>query len=219
MEIKMRSTAEKQIVVETIVDEFVNKGLMFTAFDVTKEARKRNIDDNHYNLKNYIHKMFQELSTRGYSRSLFVFPNNTSAWVYHPSSKDYIEYDPNAIHQEENISTAQSNMQFVTNFQKKTVDYEHRFVDNNNRLLISRKFIKQLNANPGDKIYISQEKNLSLILSLDYNYSYPICHYSVNADGRVRIGYKILKSANIHNCSTGYEISFDNNKILIFKKH
>jgi|TARA_Y100000310_G_scaffold36199_1_gene34099 hypothetical protein len=93
-------TAQNEIIVHEIVDEFVVEGRMFTAWDVTQEARKRGADEYHNQLKSAVHARWgddngrwDDLQSNSYGRATVQIPGvAVSPWVYHPVGTDADDY-------------------------------------------------------------------------------------------------------------------------------
>lgn len=75
-------------VLKSIVDDFVDHFVMFTAFDVTKAAISKGVVAKHYELKNDIHKL---ASNTNYVRTAIDI-NGNEAFLYHPSGADISVY-------------------------------------------------------------------------------------------------------------------------------
>jgi hypothetical protein len=93
-------TAQNEIIVHEIVDEFVVEGRMFTAWDVTQEARNRGADEYHNQLKSAVHARWgddngrwDDLQSNSYGRATVQIPGvAVSPWVYHPVGTDADDY-------------------------------------------------------------------------------------------------------------------------------
>lgn len=76
--------------IENVVNDFVNNGNMFTAWDVTLAVRKTvKARVQHYEVKREVHQMFDNGDMIGYNRELANLPNvNPQPWIYYPPSAD-----------------------------------------------------------------------------------------------------------------------------------
>ena len=76
--------------IENVVNDFVNGGNMFTAWDVTVAVRKvAKAKVQHYEVKREVHQMFDNGNMVGYNRELANLPNvNPQPWIYYPPSAD-----------------------------------------------------------------------------------------------------------------------------------
>lgn len=75
-------------VLESVVNDFVDHFVMFTAFDVTKAAVSKGVVAKHYELKNDIHKL---ASNTNYTRTAIDI-NGNEAFLYHPVGADISVY-------------------------------------------------------------------------------------------------------------------------------
>jgi hypothetical protein len=85
-----------EYIVEEVIQEKVRAGEMFTAYDVTCEARRRGATDRHRAIRQFVH----DLHARGrmgpdYARSLIHIPDiGATPWLYHCYWDDPAEYRP-----------------------------------------------------------------------------------------------------------------------------
>ena len=75
---------------ENVVNDFVNNGTMFTAWDVTLAVRKTvKAKVQHYEVKREVHQMFDNGNMVGYNRELANLPNvDPQPWIYYPPTAD-----------------------------------------------------------------------------------------------------------------------------------
>jgi hypothetical protein len=71
--------------IEEICDEWTREGRLFTAYDVSREARQRGTWERHRHMKNAVHSLHQSGGLgRRYTRTLVRIPGApASAWLYH----------------------------------------------------------------------------------------------------------------------------------------
>ncbi len=79
-----------------IITEWTNEGRVFTAFEVSLEAKKRNVEERHRNMRDRIHEIIHLVAGPGssYSRTLMDVGAPEQAWVYHPLRANPYEYEP-----------------------------------------------------------------------------------------------------------------------------
>lgn len=84
-------------VVKQILQEKTQAGEMFTAFDVTQEARKRSVKARHNTIRDVVHACHQggELGA-AYNRTSINLTNGQTAFLYHRFDADPYSY-PNAV--------------------------------------------------------------------------------------------------------------------------
>ncbi|MFN4261528.1 MAG: hypothetical protein ACK4RK_19770 [Gemmataceae bacterium] len=91
----MADRATRQLV-EQILREKTTNGELFTAFDVTQEARRRGLTQRHSVVRDLVHDFFTHSVTNiPYTRTLMTIPGAAAqAWVYHPRGTDPNNYQP-----------------------------------------------------------------------------------------------------------------------------
>ena len=81
--------------IESIVLEWTDKEKMFTAFDVTKEAKSQGIQENHHALKTVVHKMFLNNEMPDYTRQLIEIDGDSAKpFLYFPVNSNPDDYSP-----------------------------------------------------------------------------------------------------------------------------
>jgi len=222
-------TSANALLISEVIDEMVNAGKCFTAYDVTKEAKTRGANENHYHMKGSVHSRYSDLQNLGYDRSLVQSPTGNT-FLYHPTGADIqAEIDringnasastvlpsPNAP-QSSNVATLSSNTTTVTTAKTK----KNQPVDAEGRLPIYAPFISALGLKTGDMVAVySQDGVLTdTYLSVEkYDASAtstPVATYTVNLDGRIRIGEEIL-STFLPSSNGVYVVSIEKNEIQV----
>jgi hypothetical protein len=82
--------------IQDLCGENVARGDMFTAFDLSLEAKRRGISERHRHMKHAVHDYF-DIGAMGpeYTRTLIAIPGaNAPAWLYHRWEDDIQEYQP-----------------------------------------------------------------------------------------------------------------------------
>src|SRR5882672_3198958 len=87
------STQER---INEVVQEWIRAGKMFTAFEVSLEAKKRGAEERHRNMREYEHETIFRLGIeRGdYTRTLMDVGAPEQAWVYHTLAGNPYDYVP-----------------------------------------------------------------------------------------------------------------------------
>lgn len=84
--------------VSEVIDNFVTNNRMFTAYDVTMEARKLNYFAKHDEANAIVKEMFSETKFgNNYQRSIITLENDTQPYVYHPENSDPLNYPTSKI--------------------------------------------------------------------------------------------------------------------------
>ncbi len=81
------------IAVKDVIADKVSQNQMFTAFDITKELRKKGQQVSHYNIKRIVHTIYNNGDMQGYDRSLVNIAGvPLQPFLYHPMSADPAVY-------------------------------------------------------------------------------------------------------------------------------
>lgn len=84
--------------VSEVIDNFVANNRMFTAYDVTMEARKLNYFAKHDEANAIVKEMFSETKFgNNYERSIITLENDTQPYVYHPENSNPLNYPSSKI--------------------------------------------------------------------------------------------------------------------------
>ena len=88
--------AALQTVIEAVVNDKVQAGEMFTAYDVTKEVRNRGHRERHNNMKQVVHDYYgRGLMGSDYTRTLIPIQGApVPAFLYHRYTDDPTSYNP-----------------------------------------------------------------------------------------------------------------------------
>lgn len=88
----MADAATEQLVT-AIVQDRVQSGIMFTAYDVTVEARRRGGNVRHNDVRDLVHELFENGRMGAtYNRSLIDVGAPTKPWLYHHFNDDPVNY-------------------------------------------------------------------------------------------------------------------------------
>lgn len=192
--------AANAVIVRDIVYTLVDQHKMFTAWDVTKEAKARGADEQHRHLKHAVHEMFSngEMQSNGYTRSLAQNMNvSPQPWIYHSVTDDPNAYADQIL----DGSTAPVDGVATTPVSSNSDDEDEdaasitRMIDKDGRLCIPKPFLVSLKLAPGSMVDVFVNFNYANIEVCPHDASLlPDATYSVNKDGRVRISKKVLSS-------------------------
>jgi hypothetical protein len=190
--------------VDEVLERLVINDNMFTAFDVTSIVRRelgKGVNVYHQIVKNHIESKFKNNDISNYSRSIIsICPN--SCWLYHPYNGDINSYD----HEWSDIMGVSS-----VNQLNKTNKNEKLFVGKDNRLNIPVEIVKKANMLPSTVVGVF-DKDGNIIITKDI-LSNPCTPLIVNADGRIRIGGKILQK--ISKVLDQFSVKLDNGNIIV----
>jgi len=181
-------TATNKKIVEEIVYEFVKAGRMFTAFDVTREAKARGADESHTHMKGSVHAMQDYMEDHGYERTLIDVGMQVKPWLYYPELMDPDDYvssvqvqAPNAV-----SATVAPPVKSVSGQKLRTAT-----PDKEGRVCVGGDVLRKASILPGDKVGIRVTAN-EAIIEADPRSNTDIV-LQVHADGRVRINPTTLK--------------------------
>jgi hypothetical protein len=211
-----------------VIGELISKNLPFSAFDVTKILRKRNIDVYHSQIKKEVSDYYASgLISYNYYRELNTLVNGRTTWVYYPDTFDPNNYDEDSLPDALDISTVKASYTIdggittVTQLPNpvpiivKTTSNDY-CVDGRGRLCIPAYMIRLINKTPGEKIYVKQSNGKVHIGNVDYidvgTISFP---YLVDKSNNVRISKYVLEYFGFD--STIYKLTIDGD-ILIEEK-
>lgn len=155
-----------QSIIEKTLEFLVNKGVMFTAFDVTKAVRKLGENVLHKDVKTFIVTSEQTI-LKNYNKTLTNIGNlvfgdptvNVKANIYHPVNSDINSYNPldlsdtNTINNKSN-SDSKSNLKF----------------DKRKRFQVNSSILNKAGIVPFEKLsYSYSEPNCLIIKEFDHN--------------------------------------------------
>lgn len=193
--------------IETIVQDWIAQGRAFTAYEVSREARSRGIQERHANLRNHVHgcSVLQDAVNFGsYQRDNVPVGSGLSAILFHPDNYDISQYQPldrNDGTTATVTKTAPVAVQPVAQPASPTVsvfDVDEFELDFRNRLLIRKGFVTSINANPGDLVGVFVENNMAVIRKHDpLSGGLPTAQMRVERDGEVRVSKTSLEAAGL----------------------
>jgi hypothetical protein len=185
--------ADNAVIMQEVVEEFVQDERAFTAFDATQEGMQRGTTERHRSLKGQVHANMQSgLSDGSYERSLIPTPTG-DAWLYHPAG-----YDVQKHAQRLQIDAAQSAGRMSRNSTaypktgKSDGEQKQRQIDNDGRLNIPVDFLVSIGCRAGATIQVGSV-NDEMVLSKKLGDD-AVADYVVNGDGRVRVGQSVLEN-------------------------
>jgi len=197
--------------VKAIVEDWVESGQMFTAYDVTKVLRTEvgtSVHINHFDVRKIVNDMWFDtwndykpsvFNDSNYNRTLADLPKAV-AWVYHHSLADYMDYDPNAVKKPDSIPTFLNPIQDDND----TDDTDNNTVadvfigpDKRGRICVPKKALNMIHAKPGDKVLVTPGNDCVLIKDAAYGTKCPGDTYIVDKSNNVRIRPYMFKKANM----------------------
>jgi hypothetical protein len=196
-----------QQLVEQIVQEKCQAGRMFTAFDVSVEARQRGTRERHRDMKEVVHRCFdQGAMGPAYQRILIRIAGVPArAWLYHHSQDDPSTYQ--ALDRSKFRATAKRSRHGRGSYH----------VDKRARICVPVQFLRQAGVKPGEEVLAlasRQDRRLLLSKTRPSDQVYQVvAAYRVDRDGNVRIVQATLKKASLG--GDAYDIDGDADKVFL----
>ena len=178
--------ASNAVIIEDVVNSLTDEDKAFTAFDATQEGMQRGTTERHKHLKGQVHANMQSRLADGtYERSLIPTPSG-DAWLYHPDGYDVQNY----------IDSMKSPVQNIGRQPRDAVDaadasQKYQQKDKDGRLPIYANMLKAIGCGPFTIIQVGSI-NDEMVIAEDLGNDAEQT-YKVNADGRIRIGPRMLE--------------------------
>src|SRR5262249_57417937 len=81
--------------IDDIVQDWVNEGRMFTAFEVSLAVKEQGVRERHRNMRDQVHEViFRIGGPKGYSRTLMDVGAPEQAWGYNQKTRSPYRYRP-----------------------------------------------------------------------------------------------------------------------------
>jgi hypothetical protein len=81
--------------IHEVVQEWIQRGKMFTAFEVSLAVKERGVRERHRNMRDTVHEViFEHGGPASYTRTLMDVGAPEQAWVYHPMDGNPYAYRP-----------------------------------------------------------------------------------------------------------------------------
>jgi hypothetical protein len=184
-----------QQLMEQVVRQKLRAGEMFTAFDISMEAKRRGSTERHRHMKHVVHQFFARGDMgNDYTRTLVAIPGAPAkAWLYHPDSANLKDYPP--LH-------------------KKTRGGTHGYpVDRRSRLCVPVQWLRRAGFRPGDAAFVTMDsRSGSLVVSRSCRRK-PLRAYRVDRNGNVRIAQTTLRRASL--AGQAFDIAGDKSKVTL----
>lgn len=207
----------QNIAVKTVVDDFVSKGFMFTAFDVTKLLRAGGQSVRHSDVNDAVKQMYRDGEMNGYLRDTKDVGAPVAPFVYYHQNADlsnyvtdWLENNPNqdgmkndgdnddgsgAGISQPTPSTygATSIPSITTSSISSSLPKGAKNTDREGRLYINPVIVQQAGFRAKQKVDVTYDIDRIIVARLDGTKvsSHVV---SVNSDGRIRICPTILRN-------------------------
>lgn len=184
--------------VEVEVENLLESGNMFTAYDVTKSVRKTtksNVD--HYDVQKYVHQYMDEIMDGwDYTRSNHTFLKNgmpTTVILYHNVNElNLNNYNPNAVSgPKKKVPLTPKSVKTVNTVPATKGSVVRKVMSG--RLTIPTFMIDKLGMEAGDTAFISKSTQQGLLLVTKVAWKHPVvAKLMVDSKGNIRISRRIL---------------------------
>ena len=219
----------QNIQVKTVVDEFVSKGFMFTAFDVTNLLRSNGSQVFHSEVNKAVQEMFRHGEMTDYEKDIVDVGAPVSPFVYYHRNSDVSNYQSDWIDNNPdqngmlNDSTKDNGISQPTpssygvnptpitptpnvtvKTTKASIPKGAYNVDKDGRLNIPPTLVNSLGVEPWDFVGVMTDSKKLVIATETLANSISSGYYKkymVNKDGRIRINCSILKTISGHSYS------------------
>lgn len=219
----MTVDASVRRMIGNVVQDFINEGKMFTAFEVSLGVKERGVQERHRNMRDTVHEIiFEYGDPAGYTRTLRDVGAPESAWVYHLPSDNPYRYVPlprNDGPQPSTVSSAptedfdDSDEPFVIpvgirnpiklqtrNIAASMVPDGAYGTDQRGRLCIPVNLLVRLGVTAGQSVDVTCDPENGKVLlrrSSGQSTQDPDASYTAEPDGNVRITQGTLEKADI----------------------
>jgi hypothetical protein len=206
----MCNTVTLQII-EDVIREKVDRGEMFTAFEISLQAQQRGVTERHRHLKQTIHQYFEggHMGTV-YTRTLIRIPGAPqAAWLYHRTVDDPAVYRPL---DRTRMQPARSGARQQAH--RTTAGYG---VDRRARVCVPVQLLRCAGLRPGDEAVVlvdPRTHTLALRKTCPSSArSRKLTSYRVDRYGNVRIAQRVLQRARLggHN----YDIDGNDKRVVV----
>jgi len=194
--------------INNIVAEWIADGRMFTAFEVSLEAKERGADERHRNMKDAIHQALSRFgSTRGYTRTLMDVGANNEAWVYHEGDADPSDYRP--LSRGNDSRGGNANRTSVSSHRPSAASSatSNDAADSSGRLKISADKLSQIGIGCEDEAIVKcDDINAEIRITRPtlFDDSPPDAHYQTDKQGDLHLPSSVMQRAGL-----GHASSFD----------
>lgn len=191
-------------VINEIIEQWLDQGRAFTAYEVTLEARKQGEKGRHKDLKESIHSdssLKDAVEFGDYVKTNVDVGASSKAILYHPDTYDPTSYQPLNSAPSQSTPSIPQEVKFPSN-PEYCLDYR-------NRLFIPKSYLAQI-AVPGENVSIFSEGS-KVLVKKHQPVDSPLTTLKVEKDGEIRISQSTLISAGL----TGNKFNlFVNNNVL-----
>jgi bifunctional DNA-binding transcriptional regulator/antitoxin component of YhaV-PrlF toxin-antitoxin module len=205
-------TFANQQIIEKIICEKVDRREMFTALDVTLEAKRRGGSERHRHLKHAVHQFFAGGGLGAdYNRTLIAIPGAPCpAWLYYPNGMGPGTFRP--------LDRSLMNVGHNGTRRAGGGPGDGYWVDKRARICVPVRFLRRVGLQPGDEAVVVADRRKSRLALTKTAPSTKrgkvLARYRVDRHGNVRIAQGILQRAQLGGQS--YDLAGDGRKITLW---
>ena len=206
-------------VINDIIEQWLDQGRAFTAYEVTLEARKQGEKGRHKDLKNIIHldtSLQDAVNFGDYLKTNVDVGASTKAILYHPDTYDPTSYQalPKADEPSTPVQVPVTPATSVLSSGTSTpvVAKTGHCLDYRNRLFIPKSYLADIGVSAGEKVSIFNEGSLVVVRKAQDG-DVALSTLKVEKDGEIRIAQSTLVSGGL-TCSQ-FNIEAKNNTLEI----
>ena len=200
-----------QKIVESVIKDKLGAGEMFTAFDVSTEARKRGATERHLHMKGHIHQTLgSESGTFGYTRTTVTISGiKVDPWLYHPLNASIGDYPPLA--DSRNVASSPGAATPPT-----TQDDDGFYhLDQRNRLFIPKSVLDQVGLKASETIFIEADQDNDKMIIHKNDPGSWACKYQLDWHPSARISSRQLKNCGLMGTKFSMEVDTTTNTVII----
>jgi len=210
--------SQNQVIVDSVISEFISQRKPFTAFDVTQESRKRGATEFHGQMKASVHGKWAAMQSDNYQRQIIYLNGSpVDPWLYFPQGYDPMDY-VNAINAGNPITVATASPVHPHGISQpdadsgdsvededdvNTNDFATGILTSEDRLAVPKEMLRQIGAythNTVHVIAIPGDNKVQVRLDLGTSGVDPNNHateYDTGARLEIRISKEVMEKANI----------------------
>lgn len=205
-------------ILSTVVDDFVRQDKLFTAFEVTLEAKKKGLQLRHRDVKADIHDLVKPYVQQGlYQQELRNVGAPEKALLYFPDGADPDSYKPLARGGGQNqrfdilsgMGTAPQPT--VTPVPQSSPTSRAHEPDSRGRICVPASLLRSAGLHPGDVAHVAVDNN-RVVISATAMKDLIAC-YKVDKDNNLRLSASIAEKANLTN--KDYEFTGDSQRVIV----
>jgi len=222
--------------IDEVVGEWTGDRKLFTAFEVSIEAKSRGVNERHRNMKDHVHGAIARIgSSHSYTRTLMDVGAQVQAWVYHHTSDNPYTYRPldrgNTRQRAAAPATAAPSPNAAPVYQglRNPVPLTAGAgsprnnndgvcgTDSQGRVTITSAMLTRMDIEAGETAIVvcdAANKEIRITRPTIFDDNDPDTNYSVEPDGSIRIAPDALNQAAIGGMQS-YKVSGDSDCITI----